>query len=58
MQTARGYMATIASGEVVIDHDRPTGALPGRLLRGARTIPEPAVRVGTDLETIDAKTSR
>jgi N-acyl-D-aspartate/D-glutamate deacylase len=39
MQTAKGYIATIASGEVVIDHDRPTGALPGRLLRGARTDP-------------------
>jgi N-acyl-D-aspartate/D-glutamate deacylase len=39
MQTAKGYVATIVSGEVVIDHDRPTGALPGRLLRGARTDP-------------------
>ncbi len=39
MQTARGYVATIVAGEVVIDHDRPTGALPGRLLRGARTHP-------------------
>jgi N-acyl-D-aspartate/D-glutamate deacylase len=40
MQTARGYVATIVSGEVVIDHDRPTGALPGRLLRGARAHPD------------------
>jgi N-acyl-D-aspartate/D-glutamate deacylase len=39
MQTARGYVATIVSGEVVIDNDRPTGALPGRLLRGARADP-------------------
>ena len=39
MQTARGYVATIVAGEVVIDHDRPTGALPGRLLRGARADP-------------------
>jgi len=39
MQTARGYVATIVAGEVVIDHDRPTGALPGRLLRGARGDP-------------------
>jgi N-acyl-D-aspartate/D-glutamate deacylase len=39
MQTAKGYVATIVSGEVVIDHDRPTGALPGRLLRGARQRP-------------------
>ncbi len=36
MQTAKGYIATVVSGEVVIEHDRPTGALPGRLLRGAR----------------------
>lgn len=41
MQTARGYVATIVAGEVVIDHDRPTGALPGRLLRGARADPRP-----------------
>jgi N-acyl-D-aspartate/D-glutamate deacylase len=40
MQTARGYVATVVSGEVVIDRDCPTGALPGRLLRGAR--PHPA----------------
>jgi N-acyl-D-aspartate/D-glutamate deacylase len=36
MQTARGYLATVVSGEIVVDHDRATGALPGRLLRGAR----------------------
>jgi N-acyl-D-aspartate/D-glutamate deacylase len=36
MQTARGYVATIVSGQVVIEDDRPTGALPGRLLRGAQ----------------------
>ena len=40
MQTAKGYVATVVSGEVVIDHDQPTGALPGRLLRGARAHPE------------------
>ena len=39
MQTAKGYVATIVSGEIVIDRDRPTGALPGRLLRGGRTDP-------------------
>ena len=48
MQTAKGYAATIVSGEVVIDHDRPTGALPGRLLRGARPDPRkrPSASVG------------
>ena len=39
MQTAKGYVATIVSGEVVIEADQPTGALPGRLLRGARQDP-------------------
>jgi N-acyl-D-aspartate/D-glutamate deacylase len=39
MQTARGYVATIVSGQVVIEGDRPTGALPGRLLRGAQGAP-------------------
>jgi N-acyl-D-aspartate/D-glutamate deacylase len=39
MQTAKGYVATVVAGEVVIEHDRHTGALPGRLLRGARAQP-------------------
>jgi N-acyl-D-aspartate/D-glutamate deacylase len=39
MQTAKGYVATIASGEVVIENDRATGALPGKLLRGERVDP-------------------
>ncbi len=39
MQTAKGYVATIVSGEVVIENDRHTGALPGKLLRGARSDP-------------------
>jgi N-acyl-D-aspartate/D-glutamate deacylase len=33
LQGARGYQATIVSGEIVARHDAPTGALPGRLLR-------------------------
>jgi len=33
MQTARGYVATIKSGKVVIEQDQPTGELPGVLLR-------------------------
>ena len=32
-----GYVATIVSGEIVIDRDEHTGALPGSLLRGARS---------------------
>lgn len=35
VQRASGYAATILNGEVVSRHDQPTGALPGRLIRGA-----------------------
>ncbi|MDJ0847744.1 MAG: amidohydrolase family protein [Myxococcota bacterium] len=35
MQRARGYRATVVSGEVVLEHDEPTGALPGRLIRAS-----------------------
>jgi N-acyl-D-aspartate/D-glutamate deacylase len=42
MQTAKGYVATIVSGEVVIENDRHTGALPGKLLRGSRRDPSPS----------------
>ena len=36
MQRAEGYRATIVSGEITLEHDEPTGALPGRLVRGER----------------------
>jgi N-acyl-D-amino-acid deacylase len=36
MQRADGYRATIVSGEIVLERDEPTGALPGRLVRGER----------------------
>lgn len=36
MQRAIGYAATIASGEIVLRDDVPTGALPGRLLRSGQ----------------------
>jgi N-acyl-D-amino-acid deacylase len=32
-QRARGYVATIVSGEIVLEHDEETGARPGRLVR-------------------------
>jgi N-acyl-D-aspartate/D-glutamate deacylase len=35
LQRARGYRATFVAGEQTIDCDEPTGALPGRLVRGA-----------------------
>jgi len=34
MQRATGYRATVVSGEITMEHDEPTGALPGRLIRG------------------------
>jgi len=33
-QKAEGYVATIANGAVIMENGHPTGALPGRLLRG------------------------
>jgi N-acyl-D-aspartate/D-glutamate deacylase len=36
VQRARGYAATIKSGEVVLSDGDDQGARPGRLLRGAR----------------------
>ncbi len=38
-QEAHGYRATIVSGEIVARDDRPTGASPGRLVRGRRAGP-------------------
>ena len=35
-QTARGFLATIVSGEVVHERGEHTGALPGHLIRGPR----------------------
>jgi N-acyl-D-aspartate/D-glutamate deacylase len=39
-QRSEGYMATIVSGVVTIRNDEPTGALPGRLVRGSRSAPQ------------------
>ncbi|MDE2365222.1 MAG: amidohydrolase family protein [Hyphomicrobiales bacterium] len=36
MQKAEGYLATIVGGETTYRDGEPTGALPGRLLRGAQ----------------------
>jgi N-acyl-D-amino-acid deacylase len=37
IQKARGYEATVVSGEVTMRGGEPTGARPGRLVRGARS---------------------
>lgn len=36
LQKASGYVATIKAGMLTFEHGEPTGALPGRLVRGAR----------------------
>lgn len=41
MQEAEGYVATIVSGEVIYRDGKPTGALPGKLVRGHRPAPAP-----------------
>ncbi len=39
VQRAEGYVATVAGGQVTYAHGEATGALPGRLVRGARPAP-------------------
>ena len=39
MQHASGYVATIVAGEVIYRDGKPTGARPGRLVRGAQAAP-------------------
>jgi N-acyl-D-aspartate/D-glutamate deacylase len=34
VQRSRGFAATVVNGETVLRDGKPTGALPGRLLRG------------------------
>jgi N-acyl-D-aspartate/D-glutamate deacylase len=38
LQGAHGYRWTMKSGEVTFENGRPTGALPGRLMRGERAL--------------------
>jgi len=40
MQKADGYVATIKSGEVIMENGKPTGALPGGLIRGPQQTPK------------------
>lgn len=40
-QKADGYVATVVSGQIVYREGEPTGALPGRLVRGAQAAPVP-----------------
>ena len=40
MQDAEGYVATIKSGQVIYREGQPTGALPGKLIRGRQPAPQ------------------
>ncbi len=39
IQKAEGYRYTIVSGEIILEDGEPTGATPGRLVRGAQPAP-------------------
>jgi N-acyl-D-aspartate/D-glutamate deacylase len=39
VQRADGYLETIKDGQVTFENGEPTGALPGRLLRGPQGSP-------------------
>jgi N-acyl-D-amino-acid deacylase len=39
IQKAEGYRYTIVSGEVTLENGEPTGAMPGRLVRGPQAAP-------------------
>ncbi len=40
VQGAQGYVATIVNGDVIFENGKPTGALPGKLIRGAQAAPQ------------------
>jgi N-acyl-D-aspartate/D-glutamate deacylase len=39
VQRANGYTMTVCSGTVIAEHDAPTGAMPGKLVRGPQSAP-------------------
>jgi N-acyl-D-aspartate/D-glutamate deacylase len=41
-QDAQGYVATIVSGEVIMENGTYTGAVPGKLIRGTQPAPKAA----------------
>ena len=40
LQSATGYRATICAGQVTLENDTLTGALPGQLVRGSQASPQ------------------
>ena len=45
IQRAHGYVATIVSGVVTYENGEPTGAMPGKLIRGRQ---EPALAMAAE----------
>ncbi|MCH8981629.1 hypothetical protein IH922_06390, partial [candidate division KSB1 bacterium] len=43
VQRTDGYRMTLVSGEVILEDGEPTGALPGKLIRGAQSAPGAAI---------------
>lgn len=39
VQDASGYIATIVSGQIIVENGKPTGVLPGKLVRGPQAAP-------------------
>ena len=48
-QTADGMLATIVNGQVLLRNNEPTGALPGKLVRGAHGIRSSARRIQSSI---------
>ncbi len=42
LQEITGYHSTLCNGEVIYRHGKPTGKLPGRLIRGPQAAPAPS----------------
>ena len=40
VQDAEGYVATFVAGQAIVEHGTPTGAMPGRLIRGPQAAPK------------------
>ena len=38
VQEADGYLATIKAGETIFENGQPTGAMPGKLVRGPQRV--------------------
>jgi len=51
IQRVDGYVATLVSGKIVMCDGQPTGALPGRLVRGSQREPEGARQSVTCMES-------